>query len=90
MAHRLPLPRRIRPGVGSLGRRMTKKGTLPRINPAVGSYHHAICEAIAAGGVERAGDLGGTARPRLPQRRGRKALHTGDSGLIGGGLPVRR
>ncbi|GAA3476089.1 B3/B4 domain-containing protein [Streptomyces yanii] len=32
-------PRRIRPSVDALGRRLTKKGTLPRINPAVDSYN---------------------------------------------------
>lgn len=32
-------PRRIRPSVDALGRRMDKKGTLPRINPAVDSYN---------------------------------------------------
>lgn len=32
-------PRRIRPSVDALGRRMTKKGVLPRINPAVDSYN---------------------------------------------------
>ncbi|MFD5063440.1 B3/4 domain-containing protein [Streptomyces sp. NPDC058394] len=32
-------PRRIRPSVDALGRRMTKKGSLPRINPAVDSYN---------------------------------------------------
>ncbi|MEY9969516.1 DNA/RNA-binding domain of Phe-tRNA-synthetase-like protein [Streptacidiphilus sp. MAP12-16] len=40
-------PRRIRPSVDALGRRLAKKGTLPRINPAVDSYnavsvHHAL------------------------------------------------
>ncbi|RDD85043.1 B3/4 domain-containing protein [Streptomyces parvulus] len=32
-------PRRTRPSVDALGRRMAKKGTLPRINPAVDSYN---------------------------------------------------
>ncbi|MFI9422867.1 B3/4 domain-containing protein [Streptomyces achromogenes] len=32
-------PRRIRPSVDALGRRMAKKGGLPRINPAVDSYN---------------------------------------------------
>ncbi|MFG2881849.1 B3/4 domain-containing protein [Streptomyces sp. NPDC048297] len=32
-------PRRIRPSVDALGRRFLKKGTLPRINPAVDSYN---------------------------------------------------
>lgn len=40
-------PRRIRPSVDALGRRLAKKGTLPRINPAVDSYnavsvHHGL------------------------------------------------
>lgn len=40
-------PRRVRPSVDALGRRMAKKGTLPRINPAVDSYnavsvHHGL------------------------------------------------
>jgi DNA/RNA-binding domain of Phe-tRNA-synthetase-like protein len=40
-------PRRIRPSVDALGRRMAKKGGLPRINPAVDSYnsvsvHHGL------------------------------------------------
>lgn len=32
-------PRRIRPSVDALGRRVAKKGALPRINPAVDSYN---------------------------------------------------
>lgn len=32
-------PRRIRPSVDALGRRLAKKGTLSRINPAVDSYN---------------------------------------------------
>ncbi|MDQ0841813.1 B3/4 domain-containing protein [Streptomyces sp. V1I6] len=32
-------PRRIRPSVDALGRRLAKKGTMPRINPAVDSYN---------------------------------------------------
>ncbi|MFF3503337.1 B3/4 domain-containing protein [Streptomyces sp. NPDC003247] len=32
-------PRRIRPSVDALGRRLAKKGTLPRINPAVDPYN---------------------------------------------------
>ncbi|TWV46117.1 hypothetical protein FRZ03_15415, partial [Streptomyces misionensis] len=40
-------PRRVRPSVDALGRRLAKKGTLPRINPAVDSYnavsvHHGL------------------------------------------------
>ncbi|PVC77662.1 phenylalanine--tRNA ligase beta subunit-related protein [Streptomyces sp. CS081A] len=32
-------PRRVRPSVDALGRRLAKKGALPRINPAVDSYN---------------------------------------------------
>ncbi|KUH39790.1 MULTISPECIES: B3/4 domain-containing protein [Streptomyces] len=32
-------PRRVRPSVDALGRRLAKKGVLPRINPAVDSYN---------------------------------------------------
>lgn len=32
-------PRRIRPSVDALSRRLAKKGTLPRISPAVDSYN---------------------------------------------------
>ncbi|MFE1034137.1 B3/4 domain-containing protein [Streptomyces sp. NPDC058807] len=32
-------PRRVRPSVDALGRRLAKKGSLPRINPAVDSYN---------------------------------------------------
>ncbi|WP_327304022.1 phenylalanine--tRNA ligase beta subunit-related protein [Streptomyces sp. NBC_01298] len=32
-------PRRVRPSVDALGRRLAKKGTLPQINPAVDSYN---------------------------------------------------
>ncbi|CAL9426872.1 hypothetical protein SUDANB6_01968 [Streptomyces sp. enrichment culture] len=32
-------PRRVRPSVDALGRRLVKKGSLPRINPAVDSYN---------------------------------------------------
>lgn len=32
-------PRRIRPSVDALGRRVAKRGTLPRINPAVDAYN---------------------------------------------------
>ncbi|SDZ25656.1 B3/B4 domain-containing protein (DNA/RNA-binding domain of Phe-tRNA-synthetase) [Saccharopolyspora shandongensis] len=40
-------PRRTRPSVDALGRRLSKRGTLPRINPAVDSYnavsvHHGL------------------------------------------------
>ncbi|MEU6590049.1 phenylalanine--tRNA ligase beta subunit-related protein [Streptomyces sp. NPDC046881] len=32
-------PRRVRPSVDALGRRLAKQGSLPRINPAVDSYN---------------------------------------------------
>ncbi|MGW5665176.1 B3/B4 domain-containing protein [Streptomyces sp. NPDC003758] len=32
-------PRRVRPSVDALGRRLAKRGSLPRINPAVDSYN---------------------------------------------------
>ncbi|MEU8353320.1 MULTISPECIES: B3/4 domain-containing protein [unclassified Streptomyces] len=32
-------PRRVRPSVDALGRRLAKKGSLPRINPAVDTYN---------------------------------------------------
>ncbi|MFE9832394.1 B3/4 domain-containing protein [Streptomyces halstedii] len=32
-------PRRVRPSVDALGRRFAKKGTLPRVNPAVDAYN---------------------------------------------------
>ncbi|GAA0527412.1 B3/B4 domain-containing protein [Saccharopolyspora thermophila] len=32
-------PRRVRPSVDALGRRLAKRGTLPRINPAVDTYN---------------------------------------------------
>jgi DNA/RNA-binding domain of Phe-tRNA-synthetase-like protein len=32
-------PRRVRPSVDALGRRLAKRGALPRINPAVDSYN---------------------------------------------------
>lgn len=32
-------PRRVRPSVDALGRRLAKKGALPRINPAVDTYN---------------------------------------------------
>jgi len=46
-------PRRIRPSVDALGRRMAKKGTLPRINPAVDSYNTvSIRHALPAGAFD--------------------------------------
>ncbi|MET9663312.1 phenylalanine--tRNA ligase beta subunit-related protein [Streptomyces sp. NPDC006510] len=46
-------PRRIRPSVDALGRRMAKKGTLPRINPAVDSYNAAsVRHGLPAGAFD--------------------------------------
>ncbi|MFJ2093883.1 B3/4 domain-containing protein [Streptomyces sp. NPDC087901] len=46
-------PRRIRPSVDALGRRMAKKGTLPRINPAVDSYNTvSVRHALPAGAFD--------------------------------------
>ncbi|WP_457029715.1 B3/B4 domain-containing protein [Kitasatospora sp. P5_F3] len=46
-------PRRIRPSVDALGRRLTKKGTLPRINPAVDSYNAiSVRHALPAGAFD--------------------------------------
>ncbi|MFC8818850.1 B3/4 domain-containing protein [Streptomyces rochei] len=46
-------PRRIRPSVDALGRRMAKKGTLPRINPAVDSYNAAsVHHGVPAGAFD--------------------------------------
>ncbi|GGY35338.1 hypothetical protein GCM10010384_48040 [Streptomyces djakartensis] len=39
-------PRRIRPSVDALGRRMAKKGTLPRINPAVGASRPGVLDGV--------------------------------------------
>ncbi|MEW2266106.1 B3/4 domain-containing protein [Streptomyces sp. NPDC047853] len=47
-------PRRIRPSVDALGRRMAKKGSLPRINPAVDSYN---CVSVRHGLPSGAFDL---------------------------------
>ncbi|KUO15571.1 B3/B4 domain-containing protein [Streptomyces dysideae] len=47
-------PRRIRPSVDALGRRLAKKGTLPRINPAVDSYN---CVSVRHGLPAGAFDL---------------------------------
>ncbi|MFF3273458.1 B3/4 domain-containing protein [Streptomyces chrestomyceticus] len=47
-------PRRIRPSVDALGRRFAKKGTLPRINPAVDSYN---CVSVRHGLPAGAFDL---------------------------------
>ncbi|WP_329363428.1 B3/B4 domain-containing protein [Streptomyces sp. NBC_01483] len=46
-------PRRIRPSVDALGRRFAKKGTLPRINPAVDSYNAvSVRHALPAGAFD--------------------------------------
>ncbi|MFJ8468100.1 B3/B4 domain-containing protein [Streptomyces swartbergensis] len=48
-------PRRIRPSVDALGRRLAKKGTLPRINPAVDSYNAvSIRHGLPAGAFDLA------------------------------------
>ncbi|MPY34250.1 hypothetical protein FNH09_24330 [Streptomyces adustus] len=46
-------PRRIRPSVDALGRRLAKKGTLPRINPAVDSYNYvSVRHGLPAGAFD--------------------------------------
>ncbi|MGC9499980.1 B3/B4 domain-containing protein [Streptomyces sp. WG7] len=46
-------PRRIRPSVDALGRRLTKKRSLPRINPAVDSYNSvSVRHALPAGAFD--------------------------------------
>ncbi|MFF3851162.1 B3/4 domain-containing protein [Streptomyces sp. NPDC002328] len=46
-------PRRIRPSVDALGRRLAKKGSLPRINPAVDSYNAvSVRHALPAGAFD--------------------------------------
>ncbi|MEW5625652.1 phenylalanine--tRNA ligase beta subunit-related protein [Streptomyces hydrogenans] len=46
-------PRRIRPSVDALGRRLAKKGALPRINPAVDSYNTAsVRHGLPAGAFD--------------------------------------
>ena len=46
-------PRRTRPSVDALGRRLAKKGTLPRINPAVDSYNAvSVRHALPAGAFD--------------------------------------
>jgi DNA/RNA-binding domain of Phe-tRNA-synthetase-like protein len=46
-------PRRIRPSVDALGRRLAKKGSLPRINPAVDSYNTvSVRHALPAGAFD--------------------------------------
>ena len=46
-------PRRIRPSVDALGRRLAKKGTLPRINPPVDTYNTvSVRHALPAGAFD--------------------------------------
>ncbi|MGW0495870.1 B3/B4 domain-containing protein [Streptomyces sp. NPDC003007] len=46
-------PRRVRPSVDALGRRMAKRGTLPRINPAVDSYNSvSVRHGLPAGALD--------------------------------------
>ncbi|MGY1577411.1 B3/B4 domain-containing protein [Streptomyces sp. MN13] len=46
-------PRRVRPSVDALGRRLAKKGALPRINPAVDSYNVvSVRHALPAGAFD--------------------------------------
>ncbi|MGW2646271.1 B3/B4 domain-containing protein [Streptomyces sp. NPDC001393] len=48
-------PRRIRPSVDALGRRLAKRGSLPRINPAVDSYNSvSVRHALPAGAFDLA------------------------------------
>jgi DNA/RNA-binding domain of Phe-tRNA-synthetase-like protein len=48
-------PRRIRPSVDALGRRLAKRGSLPRINPAVDSYNTvSVRHALPAGAFDLA------------------------------------
>ncbi|MER5554006.1 phenylalanine--tRNA ligase beta subunit-related protein [Streptomyces sp. NPDC002793] len=55
-------PRRVRPSVDALGRRLAKKGALPRINPAVDSYNAvSVRHGLPAGAFDLdrvAGDVG--------------------------------
>jgi DNA/RNA-binding domain of Phe-tRNA-synthetase-like protein len=46
-------PRRVRPSVDALGRRLAKKGSLPRINPAVDAYNLvSVRHALPAGAFD--------------------------------------
>ncbi|MFF9409116.1 B3/4 domain-containing protein [Streptomyces anandii] len=46
-------PRRVRPSVDALGRRLAKRGALPRINPAVDSYNAvSVRHALPAGAFD--------------------------------------
>jgi DNA/RNA-binding domain of Phe-tRNA-synthetase-like protein len=48
-------PRRVRPSVDALGRRLAKKGSLPRINPAVDSYNSvSVRHGLPAGAFDLA------------------------------------
>ncbi|MFI2780816.1 B3/4 domain-containing protein [Streptomyces sp. ALB3] len=48
-------PRRIRPSVDALGRRLVKRGSLPRINPAVDSYNSvSVRHGLPAGAFDLA------------------------------------
>ncbi|AOR33455.1 hypothetical protein BFF78_22450 [Streptomyces fodineus] len=55
-------PRRIRPSVDALGRRLAKRGSLPRINPAVDSYNSvSVRHGLPAGAFDLdrvTGDIG--------------------------------
>ncbi len=63
-------PRRVRPSVDALGRRLAKKGSLPRINPAVDSYNTvSVRHGLPAGAFDLdhvAGDV--DIRPRTARR----------------------
>ncbi|GAA4837064.1 B3/B4 domain-containing protein [Kitasatospora terrestris] len=53
-------PRRIRPSVDALGRRLAKQGLLPRINPAVDSYNAvSVRHGLPAGAFDLAHVTGG-------------------------------
>ncbi|MDA2811793.1 phenylalanine--tRNA ligase beta subunit-related protein [Nocardiopsis sp. RSe5-2] len=46
-------PRRVRPSVDALGRRLAKKGALPRINPAVDAYNAvSVAHGLPAGAFD--------------------------------------
>ncbi|URM88893.1 hypothetical protein LUW75_01380 [Streptomyces sp. MRC013] len=46
-------PRRVRPSVDALGRRLAKKGALPRVNPAVDSYNAvSVRHGLSAGAFD--------------------------------------
>ncbi|RKE18200.1 B3/4 domain-containing protein [Streptomyces sp. TLI_171] len=52
-------PRRIRPSVDALGRRLAKQGVLPRINPAVDSYNAvSVRHGLPAGAFDLAATEG--------------------------------